>query len=331
MSCFRVQRNTGGALDILEIHYSNDSLHFVNEFLTTVPFDLYQLHLFHLVVKHRSFTRAAQVAGLTQSALTRQMQAMESRLGIDLVRRTTRTVQPTEAGEFLYSESTKLVGDVDSTLQGIRQRFLNARKVVRVGVALEVGLSYLPGFFHRNLRENPETSCTVSRAGHETVLGRVLGNELELGVLVSPLRLPPSLGITHRFRDAYTFITSTDVPAGSVPIRPREFSAWGRDQHWLLPEETSADGRRLRRWMKAQGWAFTAAMEFDDYDLILNLVSLGMGVGFVPIRALALFGPRRAVTRVDLPKRYERELVVVARRQRHLPKHLQAFIDAILF
>jgi DNA-binding transcriptional LysR family regulator len=52
-----------------------------HEYLATVPFDLYQLHLFHLVVKHRSFTRAAGLAGLTQSAITRQMQGMENSLG----------------------------------------------------------------------------------------------------------------------------------------------------------------------------------------------------------------------------------------------------------
>jgi DNA-binding transcriptional LysR family regulator len=37
----------------------------VNQFLSKVPFDLYELALFHLVVKHRSFTKAAEIAGLT--------------------------------------------------------------------------------------------------------------------------------------------------------------------------------------------------------------------------------------------------------------------------
>ena len=46
----------------------------MHQFLATTPFDLYELALFHLVVKHRSFTKAAETAGLTQSAITRQMQ-----------------------------------------------------------------------------------------------------------------------------------------------------------------------------------------------------------------------------------------------------------------
>jgi len=59
----------------------------MHEYLSRKPFDLYALHLFHLVVRHLSFTKAAREAGLSQSAMTRQMQALEERLGIDLIKR----------------------------------------------------------------------------------------------------------------------------------------------------------------------------------------------------------------------------------------------------
>jgi len=52
-------------------------MRYMNEFLATAPFDLYELFLFRLVVQEGSFTRAAQRAGLTQSAITRQIQGME--------------------------------------------------------------------------------------------------------------------------------------------------------------------------------------------------------------------------------------------------------------
>lgn len=52
----------------------------MHEYLSTTPFDLYELNLFHLVAKHCSFTKAAEIAGLTQSAVTRQMQGMENSL-----------------------------------------------------------------------------------------------------------------------------------------------------------------------------------------------------------------------------------------------------------
>src|ERR1700722_16055995 len=123
---------------------------YMNQFLTTLPFDLYELALFQLVVKHQSFTKAAGIAGLTQSAITRQMQGMETSLGLQLLERNTRNVSATPAGEFLYREAARLVGDVDRSLQQLAQDFAGARKVIRVDVSRSIGLAYLPGFFHAN-------------------------------------------------------------------------------------------------------------------------------------------------------------------------------------
>src|SRR4051812_11786532 len=88
----------------------------MHEFLATTPFDLYELYLFHLVVKHGSFTKAAEIAGLTQSAITRQIQGIEAGLGLNLLERTTRSVRITAAGGFLYQESARLIGDVEKSL-----------------------------------------------------------------------------------------------------------------------------------------------------------------------------------------------------------------------
>src|SRR5471030_182721 len=103
----------------------------MNEFLLTKPFDLYELFLFRLVVQQRSFTKAAQLAGLTQSAITRQIQGMENKLGLALLERTTRSVRVTPAGDFLFHESARLTGDVEASLQRLREQFAGARKEVR--------------------------------------------------------------------------------------------------------------------------------------------------------------------------------------------------------
>lgn len=89
-------------------------MHGMNEYLPTTPFDLYELHLFHLVAPHHSFTKAAEVAGLTQSAVTRQVQGIAASLGLSLFERTARNVQLTPAGQAWWRESVRLVGDVAS-------------------------------------------------------------------------------------------------------------------------------------------------------------------------------------------------------------------------
>src|ERR1700689_5217795 len=102
-------------------------MYYMHQFLSQVPFDLYELALFHLVVKHRSFTKAAETAGLTQSAITRQIQGIENSLGLQLLERTTRTVRVTPAGEFLYREAARLLGDVEQSLTHLAQEFAGAR------------------------------------------------------------------------------------------------------------------------------------------------------------------------------------------------------------
>ena len=62
---------------------------------------LAELSAFLTVARERSFTRAAAQLGITPSALSHSMRALEERLGLRLLHRTTRSVTPTEAGERL--------------------------------------------------------------------------------------------------------------------------------------------------------------------------------------------------------------------------------------
>jgi DNA-binding transcriptional LysR family regulator len=158
-------------------------MHYMNQFLSTVPFDLYELALFRLIVKHGSFTKAAEIAGLTQSAITRQIQGIENSLGIQLLERTTRNVRITPAGEFLYREATRLLGDVEQSLQHLAQEFAGARKEVRVDVSRTIGLAYLPGFFHANLRRLPQVGYRVACQGSDAILSALESNEQDIGVL----------------------------------------------------------------------------------------------------------------------------------------------------
>ena len=305
----------------------------MNDYLATTPFDLYELNLFHLVVKHRSFTRAAAMAGLTQSAITRQIKGMEDSLGLELLERTTRSVHATAAGEFLYQESARLLGDVGYTLQRLREDYAGARKEISVGVSRTIALSYLPGFFHANLRRTPEISCRLTHQPSGEILNALETNALDLGVLCPPRRLPRTFRVTHQFEDAFTLIAPAKVAheLGQTTPTKKALGEWVLRQNWLLIGEDSNTGQALRTWMKKQGWQVNPIMQLDNFDLIINLVSLGMGVSFVPIRALALYGQKHSIQRIYLKTRFRRQLVVVVRKHRKLPPHLTRFVENVLF
>ncbi len=304
---------------------------FVHEYLKTAPFDIYELHLFHLVAEHRSFTKAAEVAGITQSAVTRQVQGIEQSLGVNLFERTTRSVQLTPAGQMLLAESGRLLGSVDQVLQRIREEFAGAKKEVRVAVSRSVSLAYLPGFFHANLRRLPQVGYRVSHEPSNEILSALEKNETDLGVVCSPTRLPETLRVTHRFTDAFAIIAPADTGDAFPTSSRRSRLEWANRQNWLMFDESTNTGRRLHSWLRREGVDAAPGMTLDSFDLIINLVALGMGVACVPIRALALYPRKRSIRRIDWPTRFSRELVVVVRRNRSLPQHVTLFIENVLF
>ncbi len=304
----------------------------MNDFLAKAPFDLYELALFQLVVRHRSFTRAAAEAGLTQSAITRQVQGVEESLGVQLLERTTRTVRLTPAGDFLNREASRLLGEVDDSLRHLTQEFAGARKEIRVGVSRTIGLAYLPGFFHANVRRAPTVGYRVTSQSSGEILTRLEVGELDVGVVCPPARLPKTVRVTHRFADTFAVIAATEFAADvSAPVRTKARTEWIQRQNWLLIEEQTQTGQRLASWMRQQDWSIKPIMQLDNFDLIINLVSLGMGISMVPARALALYNQRQKIIRVPTAARFTRELVVVVRKNRKPPPHIEQFIANVLF
>lgn len=80
-----------------------------------------ELQLFLVVARERSFTKAAGKLGVTQSALSHAMKALEERLNIRLLTRTTRSVAPTEAGERLIACLEPRIADLEQELDSLIQ------------------------------------------------------------------------------------------------------------------------------------------------------------------------------------------------------------------
>lgn len=305
----------------------------MNEYLATAPFDLYELHLFHLVAETRSFTKAGQRAGLTQSAMTRQISGLEQRLGILLFERTTRQVSLTLAGKSLHQKSHPILEATNAALHHLQHEFHLVPKTLRVGVARSIGLAYLPGFFFAFQKKFPEVQIQVVQQTSREILDAVEAKELDAGLLCPPPRLAGGLQITHRFKDDFTFIAPPQFQLGEKTTRI-SFTALKKildGQRWLMIDHNGNTGKQLRRWLEAQSWRVEPAMELDSFDMIVNLVSLGLGMSIVPHRVLPIYEQRRAVKRIPMAKRFSRELVVVVRKNRQPPKHLTGFVENVLF
>ncbi len=302
-----------------------------NQLLTNPPFDLYELTLFRLVAETGSFTRAAERVGLTQSAMTRQIQGMEERLGAALFERTTRHVALTRAGRLLQERAVPILKATDELFRELQQTFNRLPPSLRVGVARSIGLGYLPGYFFAFHRQHPEVQLQVVQRTSREIVEALDAGDLDAGLVCPPAHLPRSLQTTHRFADEFVAIVppQLSVPAGLETIKDLRNHLTG--QRWLMIERESHTGQRLNEWLKRQGWQIEPAMELDSFDVIVNLVSLGLGVSLVPHRVLPLYEQRRTVRRIGAQPRFSRDLAVVIRRNRRPPEPLRAFVASVLF
>src|SRR3954451_23562955 len=76
---------------------------------------------FLAVAQERSFTRAAAKLGISQSALSHTVRALETRLGVSLLTRTTRSVSPTDAGERLLQGVAPRLAEIDSEIAAVSE------------------------------------------------------------------------------------------------------------------------------------------------------------------------------------------------------------------
>src|SRR5258708_17368501 len=84
--------------------------------------DTRQLAAFCAVVERRSFSQAAEQLGVTQPAVSLQIRSLEKRVGLQLLDRSGRRVEPTEAGQRLYRSAQRLLPLEEQLLAGLRHR-----------------------------------------------------------------------------------------------------------------------------------------------------------------------------------------------------------------
>ncbi len=299
------------------------------------PVDLYGLGLLRLVARHGSVTRAAAEAGLTQSALTRQVQGMELRLGVPLFDRTTRQLRLTEAGAALLKDTAPMAPLLEQALSRLGREHLDQPRAVRIGLSRSISLGHLPGLLHAHLRRAPDVRTSVETTASADLPARLEAGELDVGVLCPPARLASSVTVTHRMADGFHLIVPASLPLPSFPPGGKKWTlrlrSWLDAQAWLLLSPGTRTGGQLRKWMREQGLNPSPAMEPDSFDLIIHLVALGLGVSLVPRRAVAAFPRKKLIRRVPLPAEFQRELAVIVPRSARPAGHVTDFVSNILF
>jgi DNA-binding transcriptional LysR family regulator len=163
--------------------------------------DTRQLAAFCEVVERKSFSQAAERLGVSQPAVSLQIRSLEERVGRQLLDRSGRRVEPTEAGKRLYRDAQRLLALEEQLLDhvaGEDDGVLRGR--LELGASSGPGETVLPLLLCDFHRLHPEVRVALSVSDTQTVVDLVAARELELGI-VGAARRHRSVTFEPFFRD----------------------------------------------------------------------------------------------------------------------------------
>ena len=247
--------------------------------------DTRQLAAFCAVVERKSFSQAAERLGVTQPAVSLQVRSLEKRLGRRLLDRSGRRVEPTEAGLALYRGAQRLL-----TLEGQLLAELEAGDEGELGGTLEVGASTGPGstvvpvLLCEFQRVHPGVAVSLSISDTQSVVERVAGRELELGV-VGAARRHRGVSFEPFFRDEVVLACPPDHRFGGRTIElddlreePLIVMQEGAGVRQVIEDELRRAGTRLRD--------LEPRLELGLQESARSAVTAGYGVTFISRAAI---------------------------------------------
>lgn len=288
---------------------------------------LESLQVFCDVARHRSFSQAADVHGVTQSAVSQIVSQLEKRMEVQLIDRSTRPLQLTPTG-MEYFEGCKQLLEQYEELEGrIRSARAEISGSVVVAAIYSVSLSDMGQLVQRFATEWPKANVHIDYTHPDRVYERVKDGTADLG-LVSYPKKTPNLVVTPWREEMMVLACSTKHPLASrlaVPMRELVGQAYVHFDRNLTIR------RRVDKFLRSQDVDVDVAAEFDSIENIKHAVSIGAGVALLPEPTV-----RREVkarTLVALPlydAKFTRPLAIIHRRDRRQSAAARRFMDLLL-
>jgi DNA-binding transcriptional LysR family regulator len=145
--------------------------------------DTRQLAAFCAVVERKSFSQAAERLGVTQPAVSLQIRSLEQRLGRQLLDRSGRRVEPTEAGLRLYASAQRLLALEENLLEELTDDEGALTGTLELGASTGPGGTIVPLLLCEFQEAHPDVRVRLSVSDTQTVVDQVADRQLELGIV----------------------------------------------------------------------------------------------------------------------------------------------------
>nr|WP_320133393.1 LysR family transcriptional regulator [uncultured Holophaga sp.] len=255
--------------------------------------DLKLLNCFRLVVEQQSFTKAARILGITQSAASYQMASLERELGITLFRRLPQSLRLTPQGRHFYHRIEDVLAIYQKVVGEVQDIEAGRLGQVSLGVAGHAGGDFTPRLIKVFRLRHPGTLLQLSRVDLTSLEKALEEGQLDVGVTLG-FREEEHPGFGRRFiaEEPVVALLPEDHPLAS-----REALTLGDLESeplvHLLPDG-EPDGRSgVVRMFVRHGLTPKVTQRVADFDALVLLVEAGAGIAVFPACRAATCGTAR--------------------------------------
>ncbi|MDI3439679.1 LysR family transcriptional regulator [Erwinia aphidicola] len=290
-----------------------------------VNFDLNDLYAFRALIEYGNFRLAAESICLSQSALSRRIEKLESALGIKLFDRTTRRVTLTLYGQTFAERSEQLLINVESVLADINKVSEERRGVVTVATVPSAAYYFMPDVIRRFQARFPRVRVKLIDSSAGNVIEAVTRGQADFGICFAT-SLQPDLEFLPLVADVYVAACRRDHPlAGSKSLTWREFY----QQDYVGLDKTSGNRNLLDQKLEHITPERPSICETRHVTTMLGMVEAGIGIAAVPAMSMPRSG-HSVLTQLALTDPVVKRTVGLIRRNGRMQSWLATELENLI-
>ena len=230
------------------------------------------------LVDKASFSKAAEINYISQSAVSQQLARLERDLGTQLISRSGGLIVPTEAGRAFYEGASEILRRYERLLGEVRSAATALRGVLRVGTIYSVGFHMLAPYIRRFLKAHPEVNLYVEYTRWNRIYEAVINGEMNLGVVAYPEK-HRSIVITPMASEELVMACSPEHRlAGRRWIEPAQLNG----EKFAAFEKNVPTRRYIDRALRKCGVSVEIVTELDSVETLKRAVEVNAGLSILP-------------------------------------------------
>jgi len=287
--------------------------------------DFDQLTTFVQVAKLKSFSKAGQKVFRSQSAVSAQIRQLEQAYHAKLLDRSAKSVELTPAGVVLFEFAERLLRLRDESMQVVADRGNVVQGPVAFGANEATCLYLLPDILAEFQRRYPLVQISIYRNFSHKILQRLEEGSLDLGIVTLPLK-SPNLKMHTINRDRLRFMVSAKNPMAQRSHVTLEEIASAP----LIFPKTGFTRQVLDKLFRPYRSRLRISMELPSIGMIKTFVAADVGISIIS-ESFARDQVKSGEVKLLNVEGFDlyRELALVYRRDRSLPRAVQALIGMI--